>query len=766
MTRLYRSKLPVTFLFAATVFGVVACSEELDSRAGPISADSATIASAESVPQNEVQLRWTEHGIPHIKANSWEGLGYGFAHAIASNTICVLAREFVTVRGEQAKYFGATEANINQDAFHRALLNQDKLEDYLNYGSADSAAMDAGYVKGYNDFIERHRGAMPESCNNASWITRIDESDLARITIGVGIRYGLGRVTNQIATSEPGLELAQLQPLDLEIDRDMIGSNALGFGSALTESGRGVLMGNPHYPWEGSSRFHMAHLTYPGELDVMGVGLISTARIAIGFTEHVAWSHTVSTALRFTMFRLDLLPGNPMAYRFGDEVREIEALEIDVETPEGIVTRTVHMTELGPVVSGQGTPWTYEHVYVIRDVNYENYRSGDQYRDINDARNVGELRTALATHQGAAFVNTIAADRDGGALYADMSAIPNVSAEMLERCAIDTGNPRLITLNGSDPNCDWKVDPAAAYPGLMPPTDQPSLITDTYVSNSNDSYWLSSPDNRLEGFSPIIGDEQTARSLRTRAGLMMVEEVISSGEKFTQQNVKDLLFNHRHYGAELLLDEILEVCADQTSLFEACAILASWDRRQDVDSVGAHIFNQFWANARGLLEHFAIPFDLNDPVNTPAGLTIENEDTRALIIAALDAGVASLQEAGIALDAPWGEVQFAIRNGKKISIPGGSGRQGLFSVITARFNAENGGYNPITHGNSYIQTVTWDENGVPDADAILTYSQSPEPDSPYYSDLTEVYSNSGWVDLPFTEEQIQALLVKEETFRF
>ena len=146
---------------------------------------------------------------------------------------------------------------------------------------------------------------MPESCNNAPWITPITESDLARITLGVGIRYGLGRVANQIASSEPSLELAQLQPLELEIDRDMIGSNALGFGSALTESGRGVLMGNPHYPWEGSSRFHMAHLTYPGEIDVMGVGLISTARIAIGFTRHVAWSHTVSTALRFTMFRLD-----------------------------------------------------------------------------------------------------------------------------------------------------------------------------------------------------------------------------------------------------------------------------------------------------------------------------------------------------------------------------------------------------------------------------------------------------------------------------
>ena len=65
------------------------------------------------------------------------------------------------------------------------------------------------------------------------------------------------------------------------------------------------------------------------------------------------------------------------------------------------------------MVAGQGTPWTDENVYVIRDVNYENYRSSDQYRDISNARNVEELRSALATHQGAAFVNTIAADRDG-----------------------------------------------------------------------------------------------------------------------------------------------------------------------------------------------------------------------------------------------------------------------------------------------------------------------------------------------------------------
>ena len=36
-----------------------------------------------------------------------------------------------------------------------------------------------------------------------------------------------------------------------------------------------------------------------------------------------------------------------------------------------------------------------------------------------------------------------------------------------------------------------------------------------------------------------------------------------------------------------------------------------------------------------------------------------------------------------------------------------------------------------------------------------TYSQSPEPDSPHYQDLTELYAAGQWIDLPFTEEEIE-----------
>ena len=745
------AKLAIAFSLSALM---LACAPD-----GGVSGNGASESISETV-----DVRWTEHGIPHITAQTWEGLGFGFAHSVAQNGVCVLAKELVTVNGELAKYFGAENGNVNSDGFHRALLNDAKIDEYLAASSADSNAMDSGYARGYNRYIDTHADQLPASCAGAEWVKPIDERDLARLAIGVGIRYGLGRVTDQIATAAPNQAIASLKPIDLSLDVEKIGSNAYAFGSELTDTGRGILLGNPHYPWQGPSRFHMAHLTLPGEIDFMGVGLIATPRLAIGFNETIAWSHTVSTALRFTFFRLDLVPGNPMAYVVGDQERSIEAIEVAVETATGIENRTVYLTHLGPVVAGPSTPWSDQHVYVMRDVNYENYRTGDQYAAMQRSTNVTQLKQALADHQGAAFVNTIAADKAGGALYADMSAIPNVSVDLIARCAVDqSAGARITTLNGSDPSCDWQIDESAAAPGLMPPSQQPSLITTTYAGNSNDSYWLSNPAMRLEGYSPIIGDENAQRTLRTRSGLKFVEEVLSAGEKFDQATVENLLFSHRHYGAELFLDEVLEVCADDPTLAEACAVLAYWDRRQTVESRGAHIFNEFFAETNQLSAHYAVPFNNADPVHTPRGLTIDEAATRDAILAALHVAVDRITDAGIALDARWGDVQFEIRNGEKIGIPGGDGRAGMFSVISARFDGDNGGYTPIVTGNSYIQSVTWNEDGSPSARAILTYSQSPEPDSPYYADQTKIYSQSQWIDMPFTEEQIAAKLVREET---
>ena len=122
--------------------------------------------------------------------------------------------------------------------------------------------------------------------------------------IAFGIRYGAGSFVNGIAAAAPPGEAVAAVQLDYD-PMPGLGSNAIALGSELTASGKGILFGNPHYPWHGPARFHMIHTTIPGEVDTMGASLLSGSFVAIGFNKDIAWTHTVSTALRMTLFEKD-----------------------------------------------------------------------------------------------------------------------------------------------------------------------------------------------------------------------------------------------------------------------------------------------------------------------------------------------------------------------------------------------------------------------------------------------------------------------------
>ncbi len=67
-----------------------------------------------------------------------------------------------------------------------------------------------------------------------------------------------------------------------------------------------MVLGNPHFPWRGRYRFEQVQLTIPGTYDVAGASLIGSPVINIGWNRDVAWSHTVSTAYRFTPYEYKL----------------------------------------------------------------------------------------------------------------------------------------------------------------------------------------------------------------------------------------------------------------------------------------------------------------------------------------------------------------------------------------------------------------------------------------------------------------------------
>ncbi len=719
------------------------------------------------------EIRWTSYGIPHVKADDWGGLGYGFAYATATDAVCVIARDLVMVNGEQSLYFGSDDGNAASDVFHKSVLGADKLRQFRANQSARAATFSRGYVAGFNRYLRDHGQTLPKSCAGEPWVLPMNEEDVVRLTIGVGIRYGLGRLQKEMAAAAPPVDE---QSADVAFTTDFaapvgIGSNAVALGSAVTRSGRGILFGNPHYPWHGSSRFHLIHTTIPGEVDVMGTSLLTTSRVSIGFNKDIAWSHTVSTGLRSTLYRLELDPEDPMRYRYGNEFRQIEEVSVpvavmDAEGNRVSVDHQVYMTHYGPVVESENLPWTAEVVFAVRDANLDNYHASDTYEVLNKARSIDDVEAAISM-QGVAWTNTIAADRHGTAFYADISVVPNVDAVLLDRCrvAVDSIPARVVTLDGSDPGCEWKEDTRSAIPGVLPVQEMPRIRRDDYVANSNNSYWLSNPDAPLEGYSPIIGNERTARSLRTRAGLVFIEEALAADGKISPDDMQQMIFSHRNFGAELLLDDVLQVCTPEFADVElasrtvnvsaACDVLRQWDRRNAVDSRGGHVWREFWREAASIGNLFVVPFDVTDPVGTPRGIAVDDQDVRSQVLLALASAQVTLKEANIALDARLGDIQFAERNGERIGIPGGEGRAGMWSVIGASLRPDVG-YSPIRSGNSYVQVISWDAAGNLDPRAILTYSQSPEPESPHYADMTRLYSRGEWVQLPFSDAQINA----------
>jgi acyl-homoserine-lactone acylase len=395
------------------------------------------------------------------------------------------------------------------------------------------------------------------------------------------------------------------------------------------------------------------------------------------------------------------------------------------------------------------------------DVNGGNFRYLNHFFETNQAQSVAQYDTIERRYQGIPWVNSIAADSSGKAYYADIGSIPNVSDDKARICATPLGLAtfqaiRLPVLDGSRSSCDWDDDPDAAVPGIFGPSHEPSLFRDDYVTNSNDSYWLSNPERPLEGFARIIGDERTARSLRTRLGLKLVE----AGRPFTLRRLQDAVFNNRQYAGELWRDQLVEMCAQTPGAEEACPALRGWDLHDDLDSSGAILFRRFAGRALAAAGGpYSTPFDANDPVNTPRGLNTLHPQVRQALLDAIQ----DLRDSGIPLDAPLRGWQYERRGDERIPIHGGPGTVGVFNAINVPF-VRGQGYPDVPHGSSFVQAVHL-TGGCPDVRTILTYSQSTNPNSPFSGDQTRMFARKEWVIFPFCSKDVRAATVATTRLR-
>lgn len=756
------------------------------------------------------QIERTPYGIAHITAPDWYGIGYGVAYAHAQDNICQTAQQMVTIRGERSQFFGPQAMgqlgtrmlpNAQIDIFIRSHMDDAALAAAGAKVSAESRDSTRGYAAGFNRYLaETGVANLPRECKGQAWVRPITTVDLARSTELAMVQAGVGAFADAVVSAAPpkvgassGLELVAGGDLGssgsdeqrVAVLREFmaltqgdgeLGSNGWAFGRNATPNGAGVLLGNPHFPWTGATRFWQVHTTIPGQVDAMGATIGNSPVIQIGFNRDVAWTHTVSTGIRFTLYELALDPADPTTYIVDGQKRKMVAQEVRV--PGGGIagaasTHTVWRTQWGPVVvvPRAGLGWTTSTAYAIADANTLNMRSLDAWIRMSRARSVQELRDAMG-QQAIPWVNTIGADRAGNAIYTDLSVVPDVSASMLQRCAPSPRAAGLLAaaaipvLNGSRADCAWNRDASAVAPGLTPASRMPVVITPDWVQNSNDSYWLSNPDIKpAADISPLVGPINRPQRLRTRSGILEIRSRLAGtdqmpGNRMGVDEVRSVIFRNRNHAANLVLSDLVMACTEGSTALtpaqrEGCAALSKWDRTNNIDSKGAPLFREFWRKARDIPNVWRMPFDTNNPVMTPSGLDMATVATRVAVFKVLEDAVGIVKAAGFPVDVSLGDAQYRDVRGQRIPIHGGDEFEGVLNKVESQGQPQLavGGYR-VNFGSSYMQAVTFDAQG-PVAYGLLTYGQGSSAESPHAFDQLPLYSRKEWVKLPFARGEVE-----------
>jgi acyl-homoserine-lactone acylase len=731
-------------------------------------------AAAEAKPRYDARITRTTYGIPHIKAESWQGVGYGVAYAYAEDNLCLLAEEFATVAGERSRHWGPEAKatlgfqevdNLSSDVFFRAVIDLPALRASAKALTPRAQALMDGYVAGYNRFLkDAGPDGIPAECRGKAWVRPITADDMLRLNEKQMLLASSLALAPAIANAAPpgaaAAKVARADTWGLPDPKELgIGSNGWAFGSDVTADGRGMVIGNPHFPWKGPSRFWQMHIDGPAGYEVMGVGLAGTPMVTLGFNKDIAWTHTVTEARHFTLYQLALDPADPTRYMLDGKSEAMTPLNVTIPMPDGTpeATRTLYTTRFGPVfiVPERGITWSKQSAFALKDANRGNQRGIETWLRIGEAKSVGEVKAVVSETLGIPWVNTIAADRHGDALHADVTAVPNVSAAKAKSCATPIAGlfaEFAILLDGSKSACDWDVAEGTPVPGLMPAKDQAATTVKTWLTNSNDSYWISNPAMPHRELSPILGKYASARTLRTRSNFTETAATLAAG-KLDHARAQALAFGNKSLAADLALPELLQLCAGaEGAAARGCAVLAKWDGKFEADSRGARLFRGFWPQAERIKGLWAVPFDPANPVTTPRDLATEGEKG-AKLLEALAAVVTAMEEGGVALDTRWGDEQVALAGDTTIPVHGGPGGLGILNMQESE-RAANGKLVP-RHGTSYIQIVTFDDKG-PVADAILSYSQSTNPASPHFADQTRAYSAKQWHRLPFAAKDIKA----------
>ena len=689
------------------------------------------------------ETRWKSHaenveiirddfGVPHIYGKTDADAIFGLLYAQCEDDFNRVEQNYIWAIGRLAEVEG--EEALYSDL--RARLFMTKEEAIYNYDTSPEwlQKLCNAFADGINYYLHTHPEVKPRLLTHFEpWMPMY----FSEGSIGGDIEYiSIEKIKNFYKDKEP--ELATVKEVKDE-QRELAytepaGSNGFAISGKLTESGKAMLLINPH-----TSFFFRGEVHVVSEEGLNAYGAVTWGQFFVyqGFNEKTGWMHTSTYTDFMDDFKETIIEtDNGYKYQYGNEQRPVLSKNVTLDYIDGDElkekTITMYHTHHGPITQAIDDKWVatsmmWDPVNALMQSFTRTKMNGHQ-----QFREMMNMRTNSSN-------NTVYADAEGNIAYYHGNFIPKRDIRF------DYSKP----VDGSDPETDWQ--------GLHTVDENITVINPAngWIQNCN-----STPYTAAGKYSPKVEDYPyyMSKNLENFRGVHAIR-LLEKASDLTLDKLIDLAYDPYLPAFEIVIPGLVAAydALPNPQLKEAIDVLRQWDFAVSTTSVGMSLAHYYTLNY--LLEG-TLPQGLNEMEKINY---IATQSPPAERLKFLQKTIAQLNEDFGNWQTPWGEINRYQRlngdinlifNDDLPSIPVGmaSGRWGALAAYGMRSKQTTKRIYG-TRGNSFIAVVEFGDTVK--AKSLLAGGQSGDPSSPHFNDQAQRYADVQFKDVAYYRDDVE-----------
>jgi acyl-homoserine lactone acylase PvdQ len=711
-----------------------------------------------SAKKNELR-RWEDHatsvtiirddfGVPHIYGKTDADAVFGMLYAQCEDDFNRVERNYMWAIGRLAEVEGKDQ--LYSDL--RANLFMTKEEAIAQYDGSPEWLKELcnAFADGVNYYLHSHPEVKPKLLTHFEpWmpmyffegsiggdIESVSVRKIQEFYDSINVTSLRGRHDRSNPVQSEQNQMSSLEMADTYLDEPQ-GSNGFAISGKLTESGKAMLLINPH-----TSFFFRGEIHVVSEEGLNAYGAVTWGQFFIyqGFNEKNGWMHTSSyTDVMDEFVETVVEKDGEQFYKYGEELRPVTQKEVTLKYVDGDSSKEktfkFYRTHHGPITHLTDNKWT------ATAMNWSPMKALEQSFIRTKTKSYDEFLKMMDIRMNSSN-NTVYADAEGNIALFQGNFIPKRNIEF------DYAEP----VDGSNTATDWQGlhTVAEAIRVTNPPNG--------WIQNCNSTPFTSA----LE-YSPKKEDYPyyMATEPENFRGIHAIK-VLTGRSGYTLDKLIQTAYDPYIPAFEKLIPGLIEAFDKSggkkyASLKPAIDELRMWDKTTSKESVAMSLAH-FYLSISMQKGKRDPEMELIDVVNN-FGTGSPHEERLELFSLA----VQKITDDFGKWNTPWGEINRLQRitgdikqpfDDSKPSVAVGmaSGNWGALASFGAR-GAPTTKRIYGTYGNSFVAVVEFGDSVK--AKSILAGGQSGDPASPHFFDQAQRYADVQFKDVAYYKEDVE-----------